>query len=302
MNKRLGLVSLVLLIVVGLLLVSSLYPRGGQRIRVGGKNFTEQTIVGEMVAILIEERAGLPVERRFRLASNLPFKMLKAGDLDLYLDYTGTGFADMLGRSYRQETREEIYRQVKEACAEQFGMEWLQPLGFANTYTLTMRRKHARELGISRISDLARHADSLRAGFDPAFLDRQDGYPGLTDHYGFRFAHSPSQLAIGLMYKACREEHVDVINAFSTDGRISMFDLVVLEDDKHFFPPYDAALVCRRDLLGEHSGLVGILSSLSGKIDDDRMRRLNATVDHDGRQEPEVARQFLMETGLLPRP
>lgn len=267
---------------------------------IGGKNFTEQTILGEMAAQLIEEKTGLSVARKFRLQTNLPMKMLRKGEIDLYIDYTGTGYVDILGLPYKREPREEVYAHVKKTYPDKFDAEWLSPLGFDNTYTLTMRRKHAEELGVTKISDLAAHKDKLRAGFDPAFLDRDDGYPGLTKHYGFKLAITPKQFTTGLMYRACKEGEVDVIDAFSTDGRIGKFDLLILEDDKHFFPPYDAAFVVRGEALRKHPDVREALELLAGKIDNATMQRLNYAVDEEERREAEVAHEFLVKKGLLP--
>jgi glycine betaine/choline ABC-type transport system substrate-binding protein len=289
------------LIVLALLTVAIWSGLRGEKaeIVIGGKGFTEQTIIGEMAAQLIEEKAGLAVERRFHLQSNLPMKMLRKGEIDLYLDYTGTGYMDILGLPYRQEPREEIYAHVKKVYSARFDAEWLSPLGFDNTYTLTMRRRHAEELGVAKISDLASHKSKLRAGFNPAFLDRDDGYPGLAKHYAFEFAATPRQLAIGLMYRACREGEIDVIDAFSTDGRIGKFDLLILEDDKHFFPPYDAAFVVRGGTLRKHPKVREVLELLAGRIDNATMQRLNYTVDEEGRREAEVAREFLLSMRLI---
>ena len=266
---------------------------------VGGKNFTEQTIVGEMAALLIEQRAGLTVVRKFGLATNLPMKMIQKGELDVYLDYTGTGYVDILGKPYEQQPPEEIYEHVRSVYPEKFGAEWLSPLGFKNTYTLTMRRQQAVEMEIESISDLAAKGTGLRAGFDPGFLDRSDGYPGLSEFYGFKFAGRPSQLAIGLMYTTCAEGQVDVIDAFSTDGRIAKFDLKVLDDDKRFFPPYDAAFVVRSKLLGRHPKVREALELLAGKLNDPTMQKLNYSVDEEQRRESDVAREFLESEGLI---
>lgn len=271
-----------------------------QEIVVGGKNFTEQTIVGEMAALLIEHKTGRPVDRKFYLATNLPMKMLQKGELDLYLDYTGTGYVDILGNEYKQEAPQEIYDRVKEAYPRRFNAEWLSPLGFKNTYTLTMRRGHAEQLGIERISDLDAHKDTLRAAFDPAFIDREDGYLGLRKAYGFQFTREPRQMAIGLMYKECRDGRVDVIDAFSTDGRIGKFDLKILQDDKRFFPPYDAAFVVRGETLRKYPQVREALELLAGRIDNATMQRLNYAVDEEGRKERDVAEAFLRSEGLIP--
>jgi len=188
---------------------------------------------------------------------------------------------------------------VKKVYPEKFGVEWLSPLGFNNTYTLTMRRKHAEELGIEKISDLAEHTD-LKGGFDPSFLDRADCYPGLREHYGFEFDEAPRQLAIGIMYKACRDGEADVIDAFATDGRIAKFDLKVLEDNKQFFPPYDAAFNVRSETLRRFPELRKTLELLAGRLTDEEMQRLNLEVSEGRRKAADVARGFLISEGLIP--
>ena len=292
---------LVVLVIVAVIVAAYVGSKkdSGQVI-VGGKNFTEQTIVGEMASLLIEQRAGLTVVRKFGLATNLPMKMIQKGELDVYLDYTGTGYADILGKPYQQEPPEEIYQHVKKVYPEKFDAEWLSPLGFKNTYTLTMRRAHAEKLGIEKISDLIAHKDRLKAAFDPAFLDRDDGYPGLCKAYGFKFTQSPGQLAIGLMYKQCKNGQIDVIDAFSTDGRIAKFDLRILEDDKRFFPPYDAAFVARAETLRKYPKVREALELLAGRIDNRTMQKLNYAVDEEGQTEREVAEEFLKAQGLIP--
>jgi glycine betaine/choline ABC-type transport system substrate-binding protein len=290
--------AVIAVLLIGIAVYFGLSGEKGD-IMVGGKNFTEQTIIGEMAAQLIEARTDLAVVRQFQLGTNLPMKLIQSGELDLYLDYTGTGYVDILGIPYNQESREEIYRSVKEAYPEKFGADWLSPLGFDNTYTLTMRDDQAEELGIEKISDLEAHVDELTAGFDPAFLDRSDGYPGLAEHYGFKFAEEPSQLAIGLMYKACQEGQVDVIDAFSTDGRIEKFDLRILDDDRKFFPPYDAAFVVREETLQEHPEVGKALELLAGEISTEAMQKLNYSVDQEERSAKNVAREFLVSHGLI---
>lgn len=288
----------LVLVVIGIAIYFGLSGETGE-ITVGGKNFTEQTIIGEMAAQLIEAKTDLSVIRKFHLGSNLPMKMLRKGELDLYLDYTGTGYMDILAMPYRQEAPDAIYEHVKKAYPEKFDAEWLSPLGFDNTYTLTMRASHAASLGINTISDLAAHAATLTAGFDPAFLDRDDGYPGLAKHYGFKLRKAPSQLAIGIMYKACKEEQVDLIDAFSTDGRIAKFGLKILNDDKHFFPPYGAAFVVQGETLRKYPQVREALELLAGKIDTSAMQKLNYAVDEAGRREADVAREFLLKKGLV---
>jgi len=287
-------------LVAALVAVAAYFGLAGERgqLVVGGKDFDEQTIVGEMAAQLIEKKMRIRVERKFNLAVNLPCKLIRTGEIDLYLDYTGTGYMDILGVEYKGEPPQLIYEHVKKVYPDKFGVEWLSPLGFNNTYTLTMRRKHAEELGITSISDLAGHPD-LKAGFDPSFLDRADCYPGLKKRYGFEFDTAPRQLAIGIMYKACRDGDVDVIDAFATDGRIARFDLKVLVDDKRFFPPYDAAFNVRAATLRKFPDLCGTLEALAGKLTDGEMQELNHAVSEGGRKAADVAREFLLKKGLL---
>ena len=229
--------------------------RDAAAVSIGGKQFTEQEVLGEIMALMIEAHAGLRVNRRLNLGGTMIcFNALRAGDLDLYAEYTGTGLVNILDEEPTTDP-EATYARVQEAFGEQYGLAWLEPLGFNNTYTLTMRRQQAEEIGIRTISDLAEHVRSgdepvLTAAFDDEFFTRPDGYPGLAGHYGFQFARSPRQMDIGLMYRACADGTVDVINAFATDGRIQAYDLVVLEDDKDYFPPYFAAPLVRSDVLG----------------------------------------------------
>jgi glycine betaine/choline ABC-type transport system substrate-binding protein len=301
MNARTKGARVAFIVLVAALIAVAVYfglaEEEGQ-LAVGGKDFDEQTIVGEMAAQLIEERMGVRVRRTFNLAGNLPSKLIRTGEIDIYLDYTGTGYMDILGIDYDGETPKEIYEHVRAVYPIRFGVEWLSPLGFNNTYTLTMRRKHAEELGIAKISDLARHT-YLKAGFDPSFRDRADCYPGLKRRYGFEFDEVPAQLAIGIMYKACRDGEVDVIDAFATDGRIAKFDLKILVDDKQFFPPYDAAFNVRVATLKKFPTLRATLEMLAGKFTDTEMRTLNHAVSEGGRRGADVAREFLVKKGLL---
>jgi glycine betaine/choline ABC-type transport system substrate-binding protein len=197
-----------------------------------------------------------------------------------------------------------VYRRVSQAFEENYGLIWLDPLGFDNTYALTMRGQQARELGIETVSDLAEHLRSgeepvLRAGFNAEFLRRQDGYPGVKEVYGLAFAAEPKMLESGVMYKACADGDVDVICGFATDGRIAAFDLVTLEDDKSFFPPYYAAPLVRKETLEKFPELREVLNLLAGRISDDEMRQMNYEVDENGREAIDVAREFLLREGLL---
>ena len=237
------------------------------KIAVGSKNFTEQKILGHMFAELLEAHTDLEVERRVGLQGTLVcFNALQKGDIDLYPEYTGTGLTAILEEAVIPDP-DEAYNHVQEEFRQQWNLVWLEPLGFNNTYTLTMRRAQANELGIEAISDLAEYKDTLKPGFDHEFLSRPDGYEPLTEAYGFAFAQEPVSLDPGLMYRAIQEGKVDLIDAFATDGRIAAFELKVLKDDKNFFPPYFAAPLVRAEVIDRHPQVEAALNLLAGKID-----------------------------------
>ena len=227
------------------------------------------------------------------------FNALKTGDIDLYAEYTGTGLVNILGMKAIKDA-DEAYGTVKRIFKEEFGLAWLPHFGFNNTYTLTMRRRQAASLGVKRISDLSGYADRLQPGFDAEFLERRDGYPGLSTQYGFAFKKGPKQMDPGLMYKALAEKAVDVIDGFATDGRIPAYDLVMLEDDQGFFPPYYAAPLVREQTLLKYPELRAVLARLGGLIDNETMQRMNFSVDKEERRPADVAREFLKSHRLIP--
>ena len=270
---------------------------GRQTVTVGAKAFTEQEILGELVAALIEQSARVPVRRRLGLGgTDLCHAALLRGEIDIYVEYTGTALVNVLGlppdfRSHR------VFRRVAAAYRDQFDVEWLPPIGFDNTYAIAVRRETAETLQLKRISDLREHAPSLRGGFTAEFAERPDGLPALQSAIGSSFAGTVD-LDPGIMYEALRRGEVDVIAAFATDPRIDPAEMVLLEDDARLFPPYAAAPIVRAQLLQRMPHLRDHLSALAGTIDDDEMRRLNAMVDLDGRRPADVAAQWLQERGI----
>jgi osmoprotectant transport system substrate-binding protein len=271
---------------------------GGERkVVIGSKEFTEQVILRQMMAALIEGNSDIKTEQKYLGGTLICFNSLKNGEIDLYAEYTGTALTTILEQKLITDPQE-VYDTVKRDFME-YELVWLKPLGFNNTYTLTMRRDQAQELGVQKISDLEAHKDNLRSGFTHEFLERPDGYPGLIKHYGWSLDKEPKGMDPGLMYKAIAGGDVDLICGFATDGRISAFDLVMLEDDKQFFPPYYAAPVIRADTLKKHPELEDILNKLAGKIDDETMLKLNYAVDEEGRKAAEVAKDFLQKHGLI---
>ncbi len=260
---------------------------------VGAKNFTEQTVLGELMAQAIEARTDLEVERRFDLGGTFVcFSALKRGDIDLYPEYTGTGLTAIL-KSPVLADADSVYDRVSSAFLEEFDQVWLQPFGMNNTYTLTMREADAESLGVASISDLKAHEESLRCGFTGEFMARPDGWAGLKRRYGLDLSRPPRELDAGLMYAALAEGEVDLICGFATDGRIPAFGLRVLEDDRGYFPPYYAAPLVRAPILEKHPELRSALQVLAGALDDSTMAALNFAVDQGGQPARKVAEDFL---------
>lgn len=262
-------------------------PSPARPVRVGCKNFSEQLLLGEMMAHLLE-REGIPVERKFGFGSTpLVHGALATGAIDLYAEYTGTAAQAILGAKGPMDLPA-----IRRAYAERFGLECLDPLGFDDTYALAVREADAVAKGWGRISDLKPVAPSLRAGFNAEFLERADGWPGLKKAYGLAITKTVN-LDAGLVYQALKEGKVDVISGFSTDGRIDAFHLRVLEDDLKFFPRYEPVPVVRREALARFPAIRAALGILAGRLNEATMRRLNYEVDGKGRSPRDVAREFL---------
>ncbi|MFH1992659.1 MAG: glycine betaine ABC transporter substrate-binding protein [Pseudomonadota bacterium] len=267
-------------------------------IRIGTKNFTEQLILGEMMAQLIEAKTDCIVERRFNLGGTMICHgALVNGEIDLYAEYTGTGLTAILKHPVISDP-EEALRHVTEAYHERFDARWLKPFGFNNTYAITVRAADAAQHGWTKISDLKNLAPHLRAGFTAEFAERPDGYPGLHRTYACRFGEV-RDFDPALMYEAIAKGKVDVICAFATDGRIASYRLKPLADDRHFFPPYHAAPVVREEILKIHPELGDVLSLCGGLIDNAAMQHLNYEVDGKKRSAAEVVSEFLKAKGML---
>ncbi len=246
----------------------------------------------------IEAATDLRVTRLFNLGGTMIcHEALVRGEIDLYPEYTGTALTVVLGAP-PDAGAARVLERVRRAYRERFDSTWLDPLGFDNTYAITVRREDATDRAWAAVSDLARSAPSLRAGFTSEFLERPDGYPGLAKAYGLRFA-DVRDLEPSLMYQALDKGEVDVICAFATDGRIAAYGLQPLRDDRDFFPPYRAAAVVRSAVLEARPEVREALEALSGVLTDRTMQRLNYAVDGEGRAPEDVAREFLEEKGLL---
>jgi len=265
------------------------------RIVVGAKNFTESDLLAEIVAQQIERRTSLPVERRLHLGGTFVcHRAITAGDIDLYVEYTGTAFTAIL-KQPPIANPDSVYRFVAAAYARDFKLKWTAPLGFNNTFAILVRRADAQRYGLRSIADLARVAPRWKAGFGYEFLERVDGFAGLAKVYGLTFSQPPTSMDLGLTYRALADHRVDVIAGNSTDGQIAALDLVALNDDRGYFPPYQAAPVVRATLLERHPAVDAALAELGGKISDAEMRRLNALADVAHRDITEIARAWLAE-------
>ncbi|HEX2091524.1 MAG TPA: glycine betaine ABC transporter substrate-binding protein, partial [Longimicrobiaceae bacterium] len=270
---------------------------GERPVVVASKPFGESYLLAEMFAQLLEAR-GFPVERRPGLgATEVAFGALRAGAIDVYPEYTGTGLLAVLGEEPVRDPRE-AFRRVAREFEARWGVRWLPPLGFENTYAIAVRRETASRLGLRTLSDLARAGPRLRAGFTPDFIGREDGLPGLRRAYGLQ-PREVRALGQAVKYQALASGAVDVIDGYSTDGFIARYDLVVLEDDRRFFPPYEAAALVGARLWRERPGAVAALTELSGRLDEERMRALNRRVEVDGEEIPRVAADALRELGLV---
>jgi osmoprotectant transport system permease protein len=300
-GRYISLVPLLLLLLPGLAgqLPQAVPSEEDKVVRIGSKNFTEQMILAEIMAQRIEHETGLRVERRFNLGGTMIcHEALVRGEIDMYPEYTGTGLIAILKSDERPSDPGEVYEMVAGKYEENFDIRWLGPMGFNNTYAIAVRRENAEKKGWTKVSDLRAEAGSLRAGFTAEFSERPDGYPGLKEAYGFGFG-TVIGLDPALMYDAVKEGQVDLITAFSTDSRIPGYDLVILDDDRGFFPPYYAAPVIRMDTLELHSEIADALAPLSGIMDEQTMQGLNFQVDQEKRPVREVVSEFLAVRGLL---
>jgi osmoprotectant transport system permease protein len=272
---------------------------GGKRIAVGSKDFSEQVILGEIIAQGIETQTALRVERRFDLGGNLAHEALVAGEIDVYPEYTGTALLAIL-KSPPLKDPQEVYRRVAAEYARRFDLVLTEPLGFNNTFAILVRDEDARKLNLKTISDAAKISGNWRAGFGQDFMSRADGYPGFARTYGFHF-NEVREMDLSLTYRALAEKQVDLIAGNSTDGLIARYGLTQLIDDRNYFPPYDAVPVARRDTLTKYPEVRAVLKKLGGILTVEQMRKLNYAVDGEKRQPKDVAREFLVSKRLLSR-
>jgi osmoprotectant transport system permease protein len=281
--------AVVLLMIAGGLM---LVERSGERIVIGSKDFTEQVILGELLAQTIEHSTKIKVERKFNLGDTLVCETaMRAGDLDLYVEYTGTALTAIFKQPVIMDTAE-VNRRVDAGYAAT-GRVMLPPLGFNNSFVILTRGDEARKLGLKTISEAARYAPTWRAGFGSAFIDREDGYRGLAQVYGLKFREAPLAMNLSLAYRALAEKKVDLISGEATNGLIEKLDLYPLEDDRRYFPPYHAVPVIRGETLKRYPELREVFDRLAGKISDQEMRRMNYEADAEHRDASLVVKEFL---------
>jgi osmoprotectant transport system substrate-binding protein len=286
-----------LILVVTLAFLTSCHAPKPQ-IVIASKFFTEQVVLAELLAQHIEARTGIHVERKTNLGGTLlVHKAMQAGQVDLYVEYTGTALNAVLNESPTGDSSA-VYQHVKQLYGQRFNFEVTEPLGFENTFAMVIRGDDARQLHLQRMSDLVPIAPRWRIGVGFEFLERSDGFKGWSERYGLHFAQQPSVMDLGLIYRALQDHKVDIVAGNSTDGVIDSLHLAILEDDRHYFPPYDAVPIVRRATLEKFPELRGALAELGGKISGQDMRHLNYLVDGEQRDVVTVVREYRQSHNL----
>ena len=286
-------------LVLAVLLLPACAPSHSGRIVIGSKNFTESFILGELMAQQIEAHTNLKVERRFYLAGTyICHQAVLAGRIDIYPEYTGTALTAILKQKGGGD-KAEVYQRVKREYERRFGLTLGPAFGFNDTFAMEIRGEDARHLNIRTLSQAAAFAPHWRAGFGYEFMERPDGYKGLAAAYGLHFAENPRVMDLGLLARALRDRQIDLAAGNTTDGLIPALDLFVLEDDRHYFPPYEAVPVVREQVLQQHPEVTQALAGLAEKISDEEMQQLNYAVDGRHRDVKEVVHEFLRGKGLV---
>jgi osmoprotectant transport system substrate-binding protein len=290
--------TLCVWLAIALMALSSCSQKRPEKIVVGSKFFTEQVVLAELLAQHIEARTGIPVQRKTNLGGTLLVqKAMQAGELDLYVEYTGTALTAVLNETPQGDSKS-VYERVKKEYSERFGLEVTEPLGFENTFAMVVRGEDAKKFNLQKLSDITALAPKWRAGVGYEFLERPDGFKGLCDRYNLKFGEKPRVMDVGLIYRALVDHQVDVVAGNSTDGLISALGLVALEDDRHYFPPYDAVPVVRKATLEKFPALRVALGDLAGKVSASDIRQMNYAVDGLHREPAAVVREFRKAKGL----
>jgi osmoprotectant transport system substrate-binding protein len=297
-NKIKRMISLTLVMLFALPILFTGCSKN-KTITIGSKDFSENIVLGEILAQLVEAKTDLKVSRKLNMGGTFVcFEAIKKGEIDIYPEYTGTGLTAQLEMDVISDP-DEAYRVVSEEFNKQFEITWLEPFGFNNTYALAVTDEVYQTYGINTYSELAKVSENLVFGAEHEFFDRQDGYDGLVKLYGMNFKGDPKKMNVSLKYQAIGSGDIDVTDAFSTDGQIKQYNLKVLEDDQGFFPPYYAAPIIRNKTLEKYPELKEVLNSLAGLIDDSVMTELNYKIDVENKDVEAVAKEFLESNNLL---
>jgi osmoprotectant transport system substrate-binding protein len=288
-------------LIIAVLGLSAGCSRQRDVVTVGSKNFTEQLVLGELLSQYLEARS-VPVERRFYLAGTyICHQALLAGRIGVYVEYTGTALAAIL-KQQPMSDHQRVYELVRDEYRRRFNLGVFPPLGFDNSFAMVIRGDDARRFALKTISDAAKYAPKWRLGVGYEFLERQDGYNGLARTYNLHFAEAPRVMDLGLLYRALESHQVDMVAGSNTDGLIEALGLTVLQDDRHYFPPYDAVPIARHDLIQRRPQVGSALESLAGRITAADMRRLNYALDGEHKDVREVAASFLAAHDLVVPP
>jgi osmoprotectant transport system substrate-binding protein len=281
-----------------LLCIAGCGPPRPDRPVIGAKNFTEQVLLGELLAQHIEARTGLKVDRRFYLAgSYICQQALVAGRIDGYVEYTGTALTAILKQPVDKD-RARVLATVQQLYRQRYGVDVGNSLGFENTFAMIMRGEDADRFHVATLSQAAAAAPQWKLGVGYEFEERPDGLRGLEAAYGLKFNGSPRTMDLGLLYRAIAQHQVDIIAGNSTDGPIQPLRLTVLADDRHYFPPYDAVPLFREDSYRRWPQMRTVIAELAGKIDAQEMQAMNAAVDGQHRDPATVVREFRARSGL----
>ncbi|NDJ16382.1 glycine betaine ABC transporter substrate-binding protein [Myxacorys almedinensis] len=281
------------LVAVGLASAIAACQPTQDKIVIGTKNFTEQIILGEILAQQIESNTKLQVDRKFNLGGTFVcHNGIVNGQIDLYPEYSGTAYTTVLKLPVITDPQQ-VFEKTKEEYMRRFNLEWTTPFGFSNGFAMVIRGEDARQYNLKTLSQAAAQTPKWTAGFGFEFLNREDGFPGLAKTYSLKFAQAPKVLDLGLLYRALQDKQVDFVGGNTTDGLLSSQDLVVLEDDKRYFPPYQASAVVRQDVFQKHANLRPILDQLGGTLSEAKMRELNFRVDGKKEDVKQVVKEFL---------
>lgn len=294
-----GTFILIIILIVGSMIAPNFFYQGGQKtIVIAGKLGSEPEILDNMYKLLIENNTDLKVKLRTGLGdTTFVFNALKSKDIDVYPEFSGTATHDLLNETLVSTNSNDVYTQAKEGMEKKYNMALLAPMQFNDTYALAVPQSFAQKFHLKKISDLVKVEQYVTAGFDPEFADIKDGYPGLAQKYGLHIEVVTMDPSV--RYQAIQSGKVNLMDAYSTDGELQKYHLVALEDDQHFFPPYQGSPLLRQETIDKYPEIVTALNKLAGKITDSQMQKMNYEVGVEGKSAEDVARDFLIKEGLL---